>query len=446
MKFIVVSLFLTSLIGFLGLIIFYDLQSINSQGEITQTLANISVKITSPNEGKKIPSGELTISGISSDTQNKNCIVFVDWNDIKPFQKVRAAGPGGIEDFSEWIFTYDSSYHEIIAGNNELTSKITCLDGSKPLTKWNSINVTGYPNNSSLLSDIQQDTTSLESISKQLPLQTILPGSNQKNTPIPAEQNTTSSPLASVSSVEQNTTSSPLASVSSVEQNTTSSPLTNLSESPVEMVIPNESIVDDINNTNTSISINSQSTSNLKSKQLLLDNPRIDLDTQQPPQTSEDEQSAQNQTMVPPAQNQTMVPPAQNQTMVPPAQNQTMVPPAQNQTMVPPAQNQTMVPPAQNQTMVPPAQNQTMVPPAQNQTMVPPAQNQTMVPPAQNQTMVPPAQNQTMVPPAQNQPQIQQPPAQNQHNVPPAQNQTTVPPAQNQQLPPAQNQQRTTCR
>ncbi|MGH9980749.1 MAG: hypothetical protein ACRD6U_04245, partial [Nitrososphaeraceae archaeon] len=305
MKFIVVSLFLTSLIGFLGLIIFYNLQSINSQGEITQTLANISVKITSPNEGKKIPSGELTISGISSDTQNKNCIVFVDWNDMKPFQKVRAAGPGGIEDFSEWIFTYDSSYHEIIAGNNELTSKITCLDESKPLTKWNSINVTGYPNNSSLLSDIQQNTTSLESISKQLPLQTILPGSNQKNTTIPAEQNTTSSPLANVSSVEQNTTSSPL---------------TNLSESPVEMVIPNESIVDDINNTNTSISVNPQSTSNLKSKQLLLDNPRIDLDTQEPPQTSEDEQSADNQTMVPPAQNQTMVPPAQNQTMVPPAQ------------------------------------------------------------------------------------------------------------------------------
>ena len=361
MKFIVVSLFLTSLIGFLGLIIFYNLQSINSQGEITQTLANISVKITSPSEGKKIPSGELTISGISSDTQNKNCIVFVDWNDMKPFQKVRAAGPGGIEDFSEWIFTYDSSYHEIIAGNNELTSKITCLDGSKPLTKWNSINVTGYPNNSSLLSDIQQNTTSLESISKQLPLQTILPGSNQNTTTIPAEQNTTSSPLANVSSVEQNTTSSPLANVSSVEQNTTSSPLANLSESPVEMVIPNESIVDDINNTNTSISVNPQSTSNLKSKQLMLDNPRIDLDTQQPPQTSEDEQSAENQTMVPPARksnNGTTCRKSNNGTT---CQNQTMVPPAENQTMVPPAENQTMVPPAQNQTMVPPAQQSTTI-------------------------------------------------------------------------------------
>src|SRR5688500_10155399 len=196
MKFMFVSLFLTSLIGFLSLSLFFDTHSINSQRETIPSLVNMSVKITSPSEGKQIPSGELTISGISSDTQNKNCIVFVDWNDMKPFQKVRAAGPGGVEDFSEWIFTYDSRYHEIIAGNNELTSKITCLDGSKPLTKWNSINVTGYPNNSSLLSDIQQNTTSLESKSKQLPLQTILPGSNQNTSTIPTEPKTTSSPLA----------------------------------------------------------------------------------------------------------------------------------------------------------------------------------------------------------------------------------------------------------
>src|SRR5688572_23147482 len=172
MKFMFVSLFLTSLIAFLSLSLFFDTHSINSQGETIPSLVNMSVKITSPSEGKQIPSGELTISGISSDTQNKNCIVFVDWNDLKPFQKVRAAGPGGIDDFSEWIFTYDSSYHEIIAGNNELTSKITCLGGSKSLTKWNSINVTG----SSLLPVIQKNTTSLGSTSKQLPLQTILPG------------------------------------------------------------------------------------------------------------------------------------------------------------------------------------------------------------------------------------------------------------------------------
>ncbi|MDW3605084.1 MAG: hypothetical protein QOK67_08595, partial [Nitrososphaeraceae archaeon] len=296
----------------MNLSLFFDIHPINSQGETIPSLVNMSVKITSPSEGKQIPSGELTISGISSDTQNKNCIVFVDWNDLKPFQKVRAAGPGGIDDFSEWIFTYDSSYHEIIAGNNELTSKITCLDGSKSLTKWNSINVTGYSKNSSLLPVIQKNTTSLGSTSKQLPLQTILPGSNDNTTTI---------------AIEQNTTSSPLSNVSSVEQNTTSSPLSNVSESAVEMVIPNEST----ENTNNSLSASPQSNSNLKSNQSTFGSPRIDLD-EQPPQPTDEEES-NNQTMVPPAENQTMVPPAENQTMVPPAENQTMVPPAENQTM-----------------------------------------------------------------------------------------------------------------
>ena len=116
-----VSFFLTSLLGFLSLSLFFNLQFSHSQGETNPSLVNMSVKITSPTEGKHIPSGELTISGLSSDTPNQNCIVFVDWNDLKPFQKVRAAGPGGINDFSEWIFTYDSSYHEIVVGNNELT-------------------------------------------------------------------------------------------------------------------------------------------------------------------------------------------------------------------------------------------------------------------------------------------------------------------------------------
>ena len=76
-----VTFFLTSLIGFLSMSLFFDTQSINSQGETIPSLVNMSVKITSPSEGKQIPSGELTISGISSDTQDKNCIVFVDWND-----------------------------------------------------------------------------------------------------------------------------------------------------------------------------------------------------------------------------------------------------------------------------------------------------------------------------------------------------------------------------
>ncbi len=289
-----VTFFITILIGLLGIIFFYDLQSINSQAQTTpKTFENISVKITSPAEGKKIPSGELTISGISSDTQNKNCIVFVDWNDLKPFQKVRAAGPGGIDDFSEWIYTYDSTYHKIIAGNNELTSKITCLDGSKPLTKWNSINVTGYLQTSSLLRSTQNNTTSLESSSKQVPLKTILPGANQTN----------------------NTTS--------LEHNTTSLQLTNASESAVDIVIPNESLDDVIDNTTKSISASAQSNSTNSTdsnlKQFASGSARIDLDEQSEAPIDEE---FDNQTMVTP-DNQTMVTP-DNQQQPPPLGNETL--------------------------------------------------------------------------------------------------------------------------
>ena len=358
-----VSIFLTVLIGFLSVFFFYDFQTINSQVEtIPSTIQNLSVKITSPVDGKNIPSGELTISGISSDTQDKNCIVFVDWNDMKPFQKVRAAGPGGIDDFSEWIFTFDSRYHEIVTGNNELTAKITCLDGDKPLTKWNSINLTGYKN--SLFSpNIDKNKTSAESSFNQPSLKTILPGSNQ-NTTITAD-----------------------------EQNKTSSQLTNVSDTGVEMVIPNESS----DNTTDSIPAN---LTNSKSNQPSLGNPRIDLDEQ--PDRTVDEQY-DNQTIVSPADNQTIVSPADNQTIVSPADNQTIVSPADNQTIVSPADNQTIVSPADNQTIVSPADNQTIVSPADNQTIVSPADNQTIVSPADNQTIVSPADNQTIVSPADNQ-------------------------------------------
>src|SRR5688572_597206 len=119
MNFLIVSFFLIVIIGSLSIILIYNLQSIHPQSDTdSSSLTNVSVKITSPSEGKKVPTGKLTISGTSSDNQEKNCIVFIDWNDLKPFQPVRAAGPGGVDDFSEWIFTYNSNYHEIIEGNN----------------------------------------------------------------------------------------------------------------------------------------------------------------------------------------------------------------------------------------------------------------------------------------------------------------------------------------
>ena len=101
------------------------------------------VSITSPINGQNVSTGELTISGTSSDTPDSQCLVYVDWNDRKPFQRAVAAGPGGNEDYSKWNFTYNDAYHTITNGTNDLTSKVSCIANPANLTKWSSINVTG---------------------------------------------------------------------------------------------------------------------------------------------------------------------------------------------------------------------------------------------------------------------------------------------------------------
>lgn len=107
----------------------------------------MGVKVTSPSANTTLPAGKLTIHGISSDTPNTNCKVYVDWNDLKPMQNVTAKGPGGVNDYSNWTYTYNEKYHIISAGINELTSKITCFDNPSNITsKYYSINVTGATN------------------------------------------------------------------------------------------------------------------------------------------------------------------------------------------------------------------------------------------------------------------------------------------------------------
>jgi hypothetical protein len=103
----------------------------------------VAVKITSPATSQNVSTGELTITGTSTDTAARECQVYTDWNDRKPFQRVVAAGPAGNGDYSRWNFTYTATYHEITNGTNELTSKISCLANPTNLTKWYSINVTG---------------------------------------------------------------------------------------------------------------------------------------------------------------------------------------------------------------------------------------------------------------------------------------------------------------
>lgn len=108
----------------------------------------MGVKITSPTANGTVPAGQLTIRGISSDTPETNCIVSVDWNDLKPMQNATASGPGGPNDYSNWTFAYTEQYHLISEGGNELTSKITCYDNPANITnKFYSINITGTNSN-----------------------------------------------------------------------------------------------------------------------------------------------------------------------------------------------------------------------------------------------------------------------------------------------------------
>src|ERR687891_240144 len=95
-----------------------------------QTPDVVGLKITSHTTGQQVPAGELTISGISTDNTTSDCTVYADWNNLKPFQTAVATGPGGVNDYSTWNFTYSDDYHLITNGTNDLTSKLSCVDDS----------------------------------------------------------------------------------------------------------------------------------------------------------------------------------------------------------------------------------------------------------------------------------------------------------------------------
>ncbi len=164
----------------------------------------ISIKIESPLSNQKVPVGQLTISGTSSDNSSAQCQVYLDWNNLKPYQLATPTGSNGSADFSKWSFTYTSKYHLIQTGLNDLTSKITCLvpPAGPTVTKWYSINVTGA-------------TTSNQSSNVQLPLPTAntqTPASNTQtpasNNQTPASNNQTSFPQSEASVDTTNTSNS----------------------------------------------------------------------------------------------------------------------------------------------------------------------------------------------------------------------------------------------
>ena len=183
----------------------------------------ISIKIESPLSNQKVPVGQLTISGTSSDNSSAQCQVYLDWNNLKPYQLATPTGSNGSADFSKWSFTYTSKYHLIQTGLNDLTSKITCLvpPAGPTVTKWYSINVTGA-------------TTSNQSSTVQLPLPTAntkTPASNTKtaasNNQTPASN--TQTPASNNQTPASNTqTSSPQSGASVDTTNTSNSNKINL--------------------------------------------------------------------------------------------------------------------------------------------------------------------------------------------------------------------------
>jgi hypothetical protein len=122
---------------------YYSVLHVQAQLQQQQSSPIIGIKITSPVADQQLPVGELTISGISTDNSTADCTVYADWNNLKPFQTAVATGPGGVNDYSTWNFTYTPQYHIITNGTNELTAKLSCISNPTNLTKWNSVNVTG---------------------------------------------------------------------------------------------------------------------------------------------------------------------------------------------------------------------------------------------------------------------------------------------------------------
>jgi hypothetical protein len=178
----------------------------------------ILIKIESPLSNQKVPVGQLTISGTSSDNSSAQCQVYLDWNNLKPYQLATPTGSNGSADFSKWSFTYTSKYHLIQTGLNDLTSKITCLipPAGPTVTKWYSINVTGA-------------TTSNQSSNVQLPLPTANTQTPASNTQTPASNNQTSASNTQTSSPQSgasvNTTNTSNSNKINLEINVETNPI-----------------------------------------------------------------------------------------------------------------------------------------------------------------------------------------------------------------------------
>jgi hypothetical protein len=113
------------------------------------------VKITSHVQGQLVPTGVLSIMGISTDNSSSVCDVYIILNEIRPYQRVYPTGSdvtGNNNDYSTWNYTFTPEYATMQEGNNRMVSK-----NDMPRSKFNSLNLTGIR--------IEDNTNNLEQLS-----------------------------------------------------------------------------------------------------------------------------------------------------------------------------------------------------------------------------------------------------------------------------------------
>jgi hypothetical protein len=66
------------------------------------------VKITSHVQGQRVPTGMLSIMGVSTDNSSSICDVYIILNEIRPYQRVYLTGSNvtGNNDYSTWNYTF----------------------------------------------------------------------------------------------------------------------------------------------------------------------------------------------------------------------------------------------------------------------------------------------------------------------------------------------------
>jgi hypothetical protein len=136
-----------------------------------------SVKITSHEQGQQVPTGTLSIVGVSIDNSISACEVYIILNEIRPYQKVNPTGNNDMsKDYSTWNYTFTPEYTTIKEGNNRMVSKITCMDNSiskdENLAKFNSLIVTGIR---TVYNATNSEIATLDAQPSQLPINTTYP-------------------------------------------------------------------------------------------------------------------------------------------------------------------------------------------------------------------------------------------------------------------------------